>query len=146
VAFDDSYRLNEVLVRSAALAPDVVAQGIAQTRDKVARRVALFRESRSLVELAGRELVVVDDGLASGFTLLVALAALRNAGATTLIVAVPTAHERALLRVAATADAVCCANVRQGARFAVAAAYRRGYDVSEAESGRLLWSRNSAPA
>jgi predicted phosphoribosyltransferase len=62
-----------------------------------------------------------------------AIEALRNAGTTTLIVAVPTAHDRAVADIADLAEAVFCANIRKGGRFAVAEAYQYWYDVSEDE-------------
>ncbi len=54
------------------------------------------------------------------------------------VVAVPTAHARSLDRVAPRVDAIVCANVRSGARFAVADAYERWYDVSEDEAAEIL--------
>jgi predicted phosphoribosyltransferase len=82
--------------------------------------------------------IVVDDGLASGFTMRVAVAALRKAGAERLVVAVPTGHLEAVRQVAEGVETVCCANIRGGWSFAVAAAYRRWSDVPEREAARLL--------
>lgn len=138
VAFDGSYRLNKALIHSAGLSAEEVTRGIKKTRTKVERRVATFRQGRPFPDLSGHELILVDDGLASGFTMLVALAALRNAGAVAIVVAVPTGHQPALLRVALDADTVCCANIRQGASFAVASAYRYWDDVSEVAAGQIL--------
>jgi predicted phosphoribosyltransferase len=89
-------------------------------------------------ELTSHEVVVVDDGLASGFTMQAAVTALRLAGAKALIVAVPTGHENAIQRLAKAVDNICCVNVRGGASFAVAAAYLHWSDVSEAEAMQLL--------
>jgi len=64
--------------------------------------------------------------------------ALRNAGADILRVAVPTAHENSLERVAPVVEGLYCANVRGGWSFAVADAYRKWRDVDEEEARRLL--------
>jgi len=133
VAFDGSWRLNDELVRVAALDLEAVEQGIAATRAKVERRVALLRGRRAFPDLTGHQVIVVDDGLASGFTLLVAVQALRLAGAAQIIVAVPTAHARSLQRVATEVETICCANLRSGSPYAVASAYRSWYDLSEDE-------------
>jgi len=74
----------------------------------------------------------VDDGLASGFTMTIAIEAVREAGAGRVIVAVPTGSESAVNRVASSADEVYCANVRTGWSFAVADAYENWSDVDDA--------------
>jgi len=138
VAFDGTVRLNRELAARLPLSPEQIEAGIAATRAKVQRRVKLFRGERPLPALAGRPVILIDDGLASGFTLLTAVAALRNQGADQLIVAVPTGHEQALALVAPLVEGLYCANVRGGWSFAVAAAYRQWEDVEEAEVLRLL--------
>ncbi|AMV71703.1 phosphoribosyltransferase [Desulfuromonas carbonis] len=138
VAWDGEVLLNQELLPRLGLAEAEIAAGVAATREKVARRLRELGGAREWPELAGRAAVLVDDGLASGFTLLAAVAALRRAGAGQLVVAVPTAHFDAVQRVAQEVDLLCCANLRGGFFFAVAAAYRAWSDVSEAEAQRLL--------
>jgi predicted phosphoribosyltransferase len=82
--------------------------------------------------------IVVDDGLASGYTLAVAVEALRNQGAQRVIVAVPTAHADAAQQIAHEVEALYCANVREGRRFAVADAYQEWSDVPEEVAAELL--------
>ncbi len=138
VAFDGSLQLNGDLIRRLALPPQTVQEGIARTREKVRRRHARLRGARPPLEFRGATAIVVDDGLASGVTMQVAIAALHRAGAREVVVAVPTGHEESVARVAQQADAVFCANVRGGGRFAVADAYEQWSDVSEDEAARLL--------
>ena len=147
VAFDGSYQLNAALVASAGLSEQEVEKGLAATRAKVVRRVESLRGKQPLPDLTAHEVVLVDDGLASGFTMLVAVAALRRLGAGAVMVAVPTGHAEAVRRLAAEADRVCCANIRSGRPFAVASAYRQWHDVSETEAAALLKGfRHSPPA
>jgi len=88
--------------------------------------------------MAGRTVILVDDGLASGYTMLTALEAVRNAAAGAAVVAVPTGHQEAVGKMTRAGALVCCANLRAGWRFAVADAYREWYDVSEEEACVLL--------
>ena len=67
-----------------------------------------------------------------------AVEAVRKAGAERIVVAVPTAHGNAARRLAEAADALHCPNIRVGAQFAVADAYRRWADVSEERALALL--------
>ena len=69
VAFDGSYLLNEAMIRALGLNDREVARGLEKTRTKVARRVAALRKGRLMPELLAHEVLLVDDGLASGFTI-----------------------------------------------------------------------------
>ncbi|MFQ5993754.1 MAG: phosphoribosyltransferase [Acidiferrobacterales bacterium] len=133
VAFDGTVKINDALVRRVGLTKDQVAQGIAATGTKVKRRCGELRGNRSLPNLAQRLVFVVDDGLASGFTMRVAVDALTRAGADTIAVAVPTAHASAAEQLATKVTAVYCPNVREGWGFAVADAYEHWSDVEESE-------------
>jgi putative phosphoribosyl transferase len=141
VAFDGTVRLNEPLVTALGLSAQTVEAGLAATRERVARRVRTLRRNRPLPDLRARAAVLVDDGLASGFTMLVAIEALRRSEAAAVFVAVPTGHLNALERLAPHVDRLFCANVRSGSSFAVAAAYEQWADVSEDEVRAILLRR-----
>jgi predicted phosphoribosyltransferase len=137
VAFDGTMELNRPLIANLGLDDDTVQAGIAETRAKVARRVQSFRP---MGNLSGAHVVLVDDGLASGFTMRTAVDAVRRTGAGRISVAVPTGSMRAIRRLASRVDEVFCANVRTGTSFAVADAYEVWRDVPEAEAVELLGS------
>lgn len=138
VAFDGTVRLNHALIALTGLGERDVAEGIARTRDKVARRTLRLRGERPLPELARHVPLLVDDGLASGFTLLSAVRALRNQGARRVLAAVPTAHAQSAQALLEEVDALYCANLRSGPRFAVADAYREWADVADEQAAALL--------
>mgnify|MGYP006291231545 CR=1 FL=1 len=138
VAFDGTVRLNEELVKQVGLSRSTVEEGIQRTREKVQNRNRLFRGDRPTPRLADRTVILVDDGLASGFTMQVAVAALRNAGASKVVVAVPTGPIQSVERISHQVDRLYCANIRTGVRFAVAEAYENWYDVSESEVTAVL--------
>jgi putative phosphoribosyl transferase len=144
VAFDGTMRLNEDLVPRLGLTEEQIRQGIDETTRKVQRRVKRFRGDRPLPDLTKRQAMLVDDGLASGFTLLVAVEALRKAGAQHICVAVPTGHASSLPRMASEVEALYCANIRGGFSFAVADAYEAWTDVTE-EEARALYERLAHP-
>jgi len=137
VAFDGTVRINERMVVSERLADETVREGIAKTREKVVRRFNRLRGDRPFPDVSERPVIVIDDGLASGFTMGVGVEAVRNAGASDIVVAVPTGHTGAVQRVAMHVEAVYCANIRSGFSFAVADAYEHWYDVSELEAMTL---------
>lgn len=138
VAFDGTVRLNEDMASRLGLNEKVVREGIEQTRNKVRKRVAEFRGGKPSISVAARPVILVDDGIASGFTMLVAVEALRKSGANRIIVAVPTAHLEAVEFVLPNVEEVYCANLRSEWAFAVADAYQHWSDVSEDEVIELL--------
>ena len=131
VAFDGTVRLNDGLMAQLNLSTDQVEEGIAKTKAKVRRRITLFRGERPLPRFADWTVILVDDGLASGFTMYAAVEALYKASAPRIVVAVPTGHSQAVERIAAEVDGIYCANIRSGWRFAVADAYEHWSDVTE---------------
>jgi putative phosphoribosyl transferase len=138
VAFDGTVLLNEPLIEALGLDRATVEAGLVATRQRVARRVETLRAGRPFPDLRSREALLVDDGLASGFTMRVAVEALRHAGARTVRVAVPTGHFEAIERLAPAVEVIYCPNVRGGPRFAVAEAYQHWNDVDEEEVRREL--------
>jgi predicted phosphoribosyltransferase len=138
VAFDGSTWTDEEAVRGFGLSGEDVARSLAAAREKVERRVARLRRGKPMPELAGRTVIVVDDGIAAGSTMRAAIAALRKWGATRVVVAVPTAVDRSARAIARLADEVFVANLRHGISFAVADAYEEWSDVTEDEVAALL--------
>lgn len=138
VAFDGTVRLNERLLQRLGLCRQEIAAGIAKTRAKVNRRVAELRGRQDWPPLADRPVILVDDGLASGFTLYTATAAIRKTGAERMIAAVPTAHAESLPALAQDTAAVYCPNIRRGWSFAVADAYEHWSDVDQADVITIL--------
>jgi predicted phosphoribosyltransferase len=138
VAFDGTIKLNQELIDSLGLTGEEIEEGVRETLQKVKRRVRIFRGDKPPLELRNRTIIVVDDGLASGYTMLTALDALRRAGAAKIIVAVPTANLDAIKRIEDRADFVYSPNIRQAYPYAVADAYKNWSDVSEEEVRRIL--------
>jgi putative phosphoribosyl transferase len=140
VAFDGTVRLNEDLVQRTGLTDEEIKQGIEKTTSKVGRRVRNFRGDRIFPDLSARQVILVDDGLASGFTMRVAVEALRKLGASNIVVAVPTGHDYSVKKMAGEVEALYCANIRSGWSFAVADAYEMWTDVDEEEVAAILTS------
>lgn len=138
IAADGTVLINEALPARLGLDEVAVQQGVAIARHKVEQRERRFRRYLAAIALAGRDVILVDDGLATGITYRTAISALRKQGAKSIIGAVPTAHQESLTQVAQQLDRIYCANVRAGFRYAVADAYRHWHDVTDEEVIGLL--------
>lgn len=136
IASDGTMILNDTLVPVLGLSAEEIKMIAAEELEEIRRREARYQMKKPV--LLNRTVVVVDDGLASGFTMLSAVHALRKSGPKKVIVAVPTASADAVQRVRQFADDVLCPNVRTGFMFAVADAYENWYDVEDEEVVSLI--------
>ncbi len=135
--------LNRELVSALGLSESEIESAEQKTRAELERREQAFtclrqgfgRQGGSgpLPALSGREVVLVDDGLASGYTMLAAADYAKERKAARVIAAAPTGHLSTVARVARHADYVVCPNIRGGPRFAVAEAYQIWYDLDDRE-------------
>jgi predicted phosphoribosyltransferase len=137
VAFDGTVLLNEDLLSRYHLGDQEIEKGTRKTEQKVRRRMKAFRGDRPLPDFK-RPIILVDDGLASGFTLRVAILALRKAGAAEIILAVPTAHSEPIQTILEEVEVAYCPNLRRGLSFAVADAYEEWRDLDEEEVSKIL--------
>ena len=138
VTWDGRVLLNELLVAQLGLSTEIVEQCISQTREIVRQRMQKFNGNRPLPELTGRTVVLVDDGLASGFTMVAAVESVRTKKPRGIVIAVPTASMGAIDLLAPKVDELVCLNVRHGPIFAVADAYEKWYDLTDEEVLELL--------
>ena len=87
-------------------------------------------------------MIVVDDGLASGFSMLATVKTLRKLQSKEIIVAVPTAPSSAINLLLPHADKIVCLNIRNFPIFAIADAYKKWYDLSDYDVLQLLKRKN----
>jgi predicted phosphoribosyltransferase len=80
----------------------------------------------------------VDDGLASGFTMLAAARSAKKRTAQKIIAAVPTGSIGAIKLLSPEVDEIVCLNIRTGPVFAVADAYKNWYDLTDEEVIKIL--------
>lgn len=83
----------------------------ARQLQRIREQRRLYSQERPPIDPAGRVVIVVDDGLATGETMVTALAAVRRQAPAKLVCAVPVASSDALARVRALADEVVCLHV-----------------------------------
>ena len=96
--------LNEDVLRAMPAAATAVAEITAQETREVERRERDYRENRPAPELEHRVVILVDDGLATGATMLAAIAALRQKDPAKIVVAVPVCPPETLVEVERVAD------------------------------------------
>ena len=112
-------------------------------RAEIARRLTAYRGGRARPRMIGREVAIVDDGIATGFTLKAAVESVRHRGAERVLVAAPVAPPGAVEDMSRVADEVVVLDEPYGFR-AVGQFYRDFDQTTDAEVVQLLaeaWSR-----
>jgi putative phosphoribosyl transferase len=136
--------LDDAAIAGLRVPPEYVRAEVSSQLAEARLREALVREGCSPVALAGRTVVIVDDGIATGCTMAAALVAIRRARPERVVVAVPVAAPDALGRVASLADELVC--LRTPRRFdTVGSFYRDFADVSEGEMIALIARARASP-
>ena len=100
--------MNDEVLRRAAVSGTEVEQVVAEERAELRRREEAYRGDRSAVELSGRVVILVDDGLATGASMRAAVDAVRRHRPASIVVAVPVAPIEACRVLETVADEVVC--------------------------------------
>ncbi len=137
IASGGSAVYNDALLRQLNITEEMIARVVARERDELARRERVYRGERPLPEIAARDVVLVDDGLATGSTMRAAVAAVRRFAPRRTIVAVPVAPVDSVATLEREADEVVC--LRTPAPFlGVGRWYRNFAQTSDDEVRDLL--------
>jgi putative phosphoribosyl transferase len=134
LSFEGGLFLNEHLVRELHLTREEIQKLSIPVSNEIQHRNTVFRGGRPFPDLLGRIVILVDDGLASGYTMMASIQFVKKGDPGRIVVAIPTAHENSIKLISAQADEILCLNIRRGSFFAVADAYHYWHDLSEAEA------------
>ena len=101
--------LNDEVVRWSNVTTNAIEAVVRREQEELERREREYREGRPLPNLAGRIVILVDDGLATGSTMKAAVEAIRGHAPARVVVAVPVGAPAACAQISAIADQTVCA-------------------------------------
>ncbi|TDO17350.1 erythromycin esterase-like protein [Mycobacterium sp. BK086] len=103
--------VNDDIMRALRITPQQLRDVAEREGRELHRREAAYRAGRSPLNVAGKTVILVDDGLATGSSMLAAVQALREADPAEIVIAVPAAPESTCREFAAIVDDVVCASM-----------------------------------
>lgn len=138
MTMDGTVFLNEPLLAELRLSREQIEEQKRKVKGELERRNGLFRKGKPFPGLDNTSVILVDDGLASGYTMTASIHEVKRKNAARTIVAVPTAPMSSIHRIEDMVDEIFCANIREGPFFAVAGAYEDWYDLDHDQVMRLI--------
>ncbi|MHA2037255.1 MAG: phosphoribosyltransferase [Promethearchaeota archaeon] len=138
VTTDGTILINNQLLLRLNLSDHAVNHSIELTKKEIKERLKLYNKDNELENyymqnIKNKNVFILDDGLASGFTMLAAIDMIKKYTPAKILIAVPTAPLRTINKIKSGVDEIFCPNVRDVMWFAVADAYQNWYDVPESE-------------
>ena len=129
--------MNKRVVESLQISDQLIESVILREQCELERRERLYGRGRPAAQFSNTNVILVDDGIATGASIRLAIQALRRQNAARIIVAVPVAPPEAVIELRLFADEVVC--LAEPQRFvAVGSWYQDFHQVSDAEVCRLL--------
>ncbi len=133
IADDGTIILNEEVVKKSDLSRQQIEYEANKVRAEIKQRSLLYKGQRPLVGVSGKTVILIDDGLASGFTMMAALESVRRRRPKEIVAAVPAASAMALKQVEKIADRVVTCTTGFMPKFYVSDFYRYWYVLSDDE-------------
>jgi len=138
VTIDRTVVLNQEMLTYLHLSKEEVERGIERVYQEVKRRNGVYRKGKPFPDLEDRSVILTDDGLATGYTMLAAVEFCGKKKPKEVIVAVPVASDSATELIQPAADRFIVLHVSHSFYFAVASFYRRFDDMVDQEVVEIL--------
>ena len=136
--------LDRDLIARMRVTPPAVERVIANERAELARRERLYRGSHPPLDVRGRTIILVDDGLATGASVQAAIAALKRQDPASIVVASPVGSHDACRGIAAVTDGCLCAAMPEP--FYAVSMWYDDFSETTDDDVRTLLARAWAPA
>lgn len=137
-ADDGTVILNEEAVRKIGLSRQQIEYEASRVRGEIKQRSLLYKGERPLVRLNGKTVIIIDDGLASGYTMMAAVESARHRRPKEVIAAVPVASAIAVKQVEKVADRVVTCFTGFMPKFYVSDFYRYWFDLTDEDVVRYI--------
>ena len=138
VSLESGLVLNDRMVNSIGISDDRIDEIVGEVREELRRRAREYDVGTGPASLEGRHIYLVDDGLATGYTMIAAAKEMRAHEPGKLTLAVPVSPTDSLDRVGNYVDETYCLICQTSFPFAVASFYARFEEMSDEQVRRIL--------
>ncbi len=137
VAEDGVVFVDEEIAGLVGVSRDYVERRAREELREVRRRAEEYRGGREMPDLSGKTVILVDDGLATGLTMMAAVHMARNKGAEKVVVAVPVSPPETVAKLRRHADEVICLETPTNF-YAIGQFYERFDQLTDEETNSIL--------
>ncbi|MHA2006859.1 MAG: phosphoribosyltransferase [Promethearchaeota archaeon] len=143
ITTDGTVLFNKPLLNRLNLSEKEINDSINMTKKEISERTKLYNKEPNLRQfyiekIQNKYVFILDDGLASGFTMLAAINMVKKYQPLKISIVIPTAPLRTVKKIQPKVDGIFCPNIGDVMWFAVADAYKNWYDVPESEVLKIL--------
>ena len=133
VTDDGTIILNEEVVKRTGLTPQQINYQVSKVRADIRQRSLLYQGNQPLPRVNDKTVIIIDDGLASGFTMMAAVQSVRRRRPKEIVAATPVAPALAVKQLERVADKVVTCTTGYMPKFYVSDFYRYWHDPSDEE-------------
>lgn len=133
VTDDGTIILNEEAVKKAGLSQEQINYGVSQVRADIRQRSLLYHQGMPPLVVGNRTVIIIDDGLASGYTMMAAVESVRQRRPKEIVVAVPVAPATAVKNVEKIADKIIACVTGFMPEFYISDFYRYWHEPDDEE-------------
>jgi putative phosphoribosyl transferase len=138
VTDDGTIVLNDEIVRTHGLTREQIDFEASRVRENVKQRSIMYKGERLPARVSGKTAIIVDDGLATGVTMMAAIESIRHRRPKEIVVAVPISPEKTANAVRRQADRLVTCATANLSKFFLADFYRNWRDIKDPEVIHLL--------
>ena len=138
IADDGTMILNEAAVKRTGLSREQINYEAGKVRAEIKQRSLQYKIDRLPIRLGNRTVIIIDDGMASGITMVTAVESVRLRHPKEILVAVPVAPAMAVTKIEKLADRVVTCAIADVPKFHIADFYRYWHDLSDSDVVRYL--------
>lgn len=132
VSVDGSYFLNNDYVKMIGISQDYIENEVSEQTREIKRRMQEYRGVDTFPEVKGKTVIIIDDGIATGFTILAVIKAVKKQGAKKIILAIPVGPRETIEEFKELVDEVICLYIPEKF-YAVGSYYENFKQVTDEE-------------
>ena len=137
VSVDGSYFLNHDFVKMYGISQEYIEKEVSEQIDEIKRRMKDYRGKDTFPEVKDKTVIIMDDGIATGYTILAVIKAVKKQGAKKIILAIPVGPRETIEEFKEIVDEVICLHIPEEF-YAVGLYYADFKQVTEEEVFKIM--------